>query len=75
MMSVVFRATCGLDLPAQDVKTEQTDIVFLNLIADERLITKKGPSGQDMSTSEIIILKSTEARGQKNTKRKNSNDF
>lgn len=66
-MSVVSRVTCGLDLPAQDVKTGQIDIVFLTLIADERLLIKKGPSGQDMCTSETNILK---ARGAQDQKRK-----
>lgn len=66
-MSVVSRVTCGLDLPAQDVKTGQIDIVFLTLIADERLLIKKGPSGQDMCTLETNILK---ARGAQDQKRK-----
>lgn len=69
LMSVVSRVTCGLDLPAQDVKTGQTDVVFLTLIADERLITKKGPSGQDMCTSETKVLK---ARGHEVEKENNA---
>lgn len=67
-MSVASWVTCGLDLPAQDVKTGQIDIVFLTLIADDRLIIETGPSGQDICTSETNIPKATEGtRSKKKT--------